>query len=293
MINVRIGFVGLPRLCRALANQLSNNGLDAQDYSCKTTLAPDADIVHEVYAGSGGPIALTAKLAGKKVVRHWIGSDVLEYTDRRPPRLQMRVLKLPGALNALTTVNASIWNNLQSELPFASKVLPIATEEYAKAKPAGKPSNKVLCYSGGGREWKYGLDYILQTASKCPQLEFRVLSCIDTRLDVPSNVNLLGRVDAVKLEEEYANCLALYRPSRHDGLPGMVLEALARQIPVLYSQELPHCALYASPEQAAEWLNELADNPRRLPLKARDWVVENFSTRKLAKQYETFYEELL
>ena len=291
MIRVRIGFVGLPRLCRTLANQLSDYGLDTRDYSGKTTLATGADIIHEIYAGSGGPITL-AKPAGKKVVRHWIGSDVLEYTGRRPAGLQMRVLKLPGALNALTTAHASIWHNLQEELPFASTVLPITTEEYASAKPAGKPLNKVLCYSGGGREWKYGLDYILETAALCPQLEFRVSSCTGTRLPVPPNVKLLGQLNAAQLDAEYASSLALYRPSRHDGLPGMVLEALARQIPVMYSQELPHCTQYNSPGQAAEWLNNLANRPRRLPRKARDWVVENFSTGRLAKQYAKFYEEL-
>jgi glycosyltransferase involved in cell wall biosynthesis len=52
---------------------------------------------------------------------------------------------------------------------------------------------------------------------------------------LPNNVLLLGRVDDERLFQLYAECHALVLPTRFEGMPTVVLEAMARARPILVS----------------------------------------------------------
>lgn len=52
---------------------------------------------------------------------------------------------------------------------------------------------------------------------------------------LPAQVQLLGRVDDATLEQCYARCDALVLPTRFEGMPTVVLEAMARARPILVS----------------------------------------------------------
>ncbi len=52
---------------------------------------------------------------------------------------------------------------------------------------------------------------------------------------LPENVHLLGRVDDAELFRLYAQCHALLLPTRFEGMPTVVLEAMARARPVMVS----------------------------------------------------------
>ena len=54
-------------------------------------------------------------------------------------------------------------------------------------------------------------------------------------MGLPANVSLLGRVDDDRLFQLYAECDALLLPTRFEGMPTVVLEAMARSRPVLVS----------------------------------------------------------
>lgn len=52
---------------------------------------------------------------------------------------------------------------------------------------------------------------------------------------LPGNVRLAGKVDDAELDRLYAECLALVLPTRFEGMPTVVLEAMARARPVIVS----------------------------------------------------------
>jgi glycosyltransferase involved in cell wall biosynthesis len=52
---------------------------------------------------------------------------------------------------------------------------------------------------------------------------------------LPPNLELLGKVDDAALEAAYRNCHALVLPTRFEGMPTVVLEAMAHARPVLVS----------------------------------------------------------
>ncbi|MCB0769675.1 MAG: glycosyltransferase family 4 protein [Flavobacteriales bacterium] len=54
-------------------------------------------------------------------------------------------------------------------------------------------------------------------------------------LGLPGNVRLLGRVDDERLFQLYTECDAFVLPTRFEGMPTVVLEAMARSCPILVS----------------------------------------------------------
>ena len=52
---------------------------------------------------------------------------------------------------------------------------------------------------------------------------------------LPTNVELAGKVNDTELNALYAQCHALLLPTRFEGMPTVVLEAMARARPVLVS----------------------------------------------------------
>lgn len=57
----------------------------------------------------------------------------------------------------------------------------------------------------------------------------------ELKRDLPPNVQLLGRVDDAQLNALYTECAALILPTRFEGMPTVVLEAMARAKPVIVS----------------------------------------------------------
>lgn len=55
------------------------------------------------------------------------------------------------------------------------------------------------------------------------------------RTGIPSNVTLLGKVTDAELEDLYGDCHALILPTRFEGMPTVVLEAMARARPAIVS----------------------------------------------------------
>ena len=55
------------------------------------------------------------------------------------------------------------------------------------------------------------------------------------QVGLPKNVELLGRVDDAQLDKLYTECAALILPTRFEGMPTVVLEAMARAKPIIVS----------------------------------------------------------
>lgn len=81
---------------------------------------------------------------------------------------------------------------------------------------------------------------------------------------LPANVELLGRVDDDRLKELYGTCSALILPTRSEGMPTVVLEAMAQARPVIVSDvgasaEMvsPHNGYLLPPGDANELYNAI------------------------------------
>lgn len=125
-------------------------------------------------------------------------------------------------------------------------VLPNAVE--APAMPPAYPTARgpLRLLFVGRFAFNKGLDLLLQVArrleqeGRTDQVHFRLAGDGPMMKELsastwPANVELLGRVDDAQLEAAYAWCHALVLPTRFEGMPTVVLEAMARARPALVS----------------------------------------------------------
>ncbi len=123
---------------------------------------------------------------------------------------------------------------------------------------------------------------------------------------LPANVQLLGRVNDAQLEELYRSCDALILPTRFEGMPTVVLEAMARAKPIIVSDvgasaELvsPHNGYLLPPGDAEQLYNAvLAFASRSSEVRAKmgaysyERVKEKFSWPVVAQGYERLFESV-
>lgn len=123
------------------------------------------------------------------------------------------------------------------------------------------------------------------------------------RQGLPGNVELLGRVDDQRLQQLYAQCSAFILPTRFEGMPTVVLEAMVHAKPIIVSDvgataELvtPHNGYLLPPGDAAALYDAVvafaerrADIHAQMGRYSRDRVVERFSWPAVTEQYEALF----
>jgi hypothetical protein len=179
---------------------------------------PFTDIVYSLSASISGGGALKLALKFKKrIVQHFIGSDVLTaQEDLKNGKINYQLL------NKSKFITVSPW--LQDELKhlniFADIYPHSIFETYAPIKDFY--SLRVLTYQSKGKELFYGMSDLIKLALAFPSIEFRIAG-IEKFDGLPTNIKCLGWINML---EELENSTLFLRNAEHDGLPFSVIESL-------------------------------------------------------------------
>ncbi len=196
-------------------------------------------------------------------------------------------------------------------------VLPNAVEvPSARPTPPSHPSPLSLLFVGRFA-FNKGLDVLMTVAQRLVQEGKQDLVRFDLAGDgpllaqyqqagLPVNVRLLGRVDDAQLLELYKSCSAFILPTRFEGMPTVVLEAMAQAKPIIVSDvgataELvnPHNGYLLPPGDAnALYDAVIAFAARKPEVHAQmgrysyDRVVERFSWPAVTDKFVHLFERL-
>jgi len=191
------------------------------------------DIVYSVSASVSGGGALNFALKfNKKIVQHFIGSDVLSaIDDYKNNNLNKKLI------NHSTFLCEVDWiQNELKEINLRAKVTPIMVyENFIEPKEFSK--FRVLTYMSKGKEQFYGIDDFVKLAQDFPQVSFAIAG-IDNYPNLPKNIDTLGWID---MNTELQKSTIFIRNAKHDGLGFSVIEALALGRKVLYNYRFPYC----------------------------------------------------
>jgi glycosyltransferase involved in cell wall biosynthesis len=251
-------------------------------------------------------------LSRKERMLGWPFRTVLKYMVRR----SAVVISLGGKLTGIL-----------KSLAIGSKcrvvVLPNATDVPSSpaASPAGQPATgnrqPITLLFVGRFAFNKGLDVLMTVAErlvkegKSDLVRFQLagdgpLLAQYQQTGLPVNVELLGRVDDAQLHKLYSACDALILPTRFEGMPTVVLEAMARAKPIIVSDvgasgELvsPHNGYLLPPGDADQLYNAVLAFASRSPgVRAKmgaysyDRVKEVFSWPVVVKGFEKLFAEL-
>jgi hypothetical protein len=178
-----------------------------------------------------------ARLCGCVAVRWWVGTDVLQCLRSGSMAAAARTL------DAAIDLNIAAAPHLVDELAtigITAAHVPSVCELPAldEAPPPALP-RAVLVYLPTDRQDFYGRAATVAAIEANPDLRFVVVGDEAHSLAGHANVTSLGWVE--DMDGLWSEIGVLLRLTEHDGLPRMVLEALARSRHVIYAWPLAGC----------------------------------------------------
>lgn len=233
----------------SLAAELAREGV-ATEYSQRAEtdsnrnwlrLARRSDVVVIVHYGCIGDYTQRqlhiAKLCGCMLVRWWVGTDVLNCL--RSPDIARAARSLDPAVDLNLAVAPHLVEELASigiSAQYSPSVCNLATVGLV---PPGRLPSSVLVYLPTDRRRFYGEHLVVAAAEANPDLGFTIVSDDSHALAHLPNVRSLGWIE--DMERLWPQVGLLLRMTEHDGMPRMVLEALARGRYVIYRWPMAGC----------------------------------------------------
>jgi hypothetical protein len=246
----------------------------------------DYDVVHAVYPVYYIKWVPALKAARKKVVFHWIGSDWYGLSRRPLTRAMLRVFRAGVDLH----IADAPW--LVDDLAargFRAHLVPTISEKMAGELEPMPSRFSVMAYLPDRRRDFYGWPVIKLIAERLPSLEVVAVGG-GREAGVPDNVRSTGLVDGEVMGRLYRGVSALVRPTSHDGLSQMVLEALLRGRQVVWSREFPFCIHAATPEEFVAAVAALASScPQNV--EGSRYVAERYSAQAAAQALAAAYRD--
>lgn len=251
--------------------------------------AKDVDLIYNV--GTYHSIRYSiAKILGKPIITHWIGTDVKNLTE--------------GALrkSELTYVDLHLvcFKQLQDELKnngIEAEMLPVVPAKVNYDICNMPRTHAVLCYIPTGREDLYGCSEILAMAAKFPDISFYIVDNENkSQFDEYPNISCLGKISFEEMTQLYNKVSILLRPTKHDGLSLMVLEALGKGKQVIWSQTFPYTYPGTDINEVEESLTLLLQSANfepRANLEAHEYVVKNYSPQAYLKTFDQYVQQIL
>jgi glycosyltransferase involved in cell wall biosynthesis len=177
-----------------------------------------------------------------------------------------------------------------SRLGVETEVVPLVSEMIGEVVPLPKLFT-VLAYLPEGRGEFYGAPVVYELAARHPSWRFLILGRAPTArgLSLP-NVTEFDRW--LDMHEVYPEVSALVRPTAHDGLPRMVLEALSWGRYVVFSRPFPHCLLGQTKDEVEAALVELCTRSEPNHAGSRH-VHENYTHERTAAALASVFKQVL
>jgi glycosyltransferase involved in cell wall biosynthesis len=241
-----------------------------------------------IYFVSGTDISKSAflKLAvflKKKIIVHWIGTDVLTYT-KRYNETQTVINK-----DCINLAGSDLLQRELRQIGIESKVVPIVPTDFAFRSLEMPEKHAVLAYIPANREEFYNMPLLKKVAKHFSNLDFHIVANSgENDSEKLPNVYYHGYLNAEQMNELYKKCSILFRFPEHDGLSMMLLEALGYGKSVIYRYEFPF-AEYPKDENFESIVESfekiLSENPK-VNQDAVNFINTEFSLKKQIQRYK-------
>ena len=223
--------------------------------------------IHTVYSVSasiseGGALQMAMRFR-KKIVQHFIGSDVLTAVeDFKNSRVNNELVEASKFLCEVDWIKSEL-----ADISIEAGVASIAIYD-KEIKPKEFEKFTVLTYMSQGKEKFYGMEDYIKLAKAFKDVEFRIAGITSYGEVLPENIKLLGWVN---MDDEFQANTCYIRNAKHDGLAFSILEALGYGRIVLYNYNFPHAYYFESSDELIRKVSELK---------------EDFESGKLGVNYE-------
>ena len=227
--------------------------------------------------------SILACLFGKKVIVHWIGTDVLNLHN-----FKIRLLYKTLLNGVDINLCGAVW--LKKELKtfeINAKYIPLITKDVSLKLEKNPKKHAVLCYVPKGRETFYGFNKIKKIAKRHPFIPFFIVPYEKENHNYFKNIRFLGRIKPKDMNSLYSKITVLLRPTQHDGLSMMILEALGKgkQVCWTYGKYISGC-------NSINDVDKILKKKPKLNKKGSKYVKEKFNKKKIISEIEKVIENV-
>lgn len=231
--------------------------------------------VYSINGAIGGSFVLwLAVMLRKKIVMHWVGSDLIEARQR----ISQQTAKKELIHRPIHLTDTPWYVEPLRELGIKAQYSPLISLGNERKLLPFPDHFAVLAYIPESNPDFYGLNTITEAAVAMPDTDFFIAG-LNHSESLPSNIKALGWVD--NMETVFAKTVVAIRMPLHDGLSVFILEALAYGRYVLYNQPFPLAIQASDSHELINGLNKLKsefDNGSlNLNTTGHEYVLSNFS----------------
>lgn len=248
---------------------------------CYIKQISNCDCLYFVGGIDGSNLLLkAAELMEKKIVIHWIGTDVynLLHNNSYLSEYPKNIIHLSGS---------KLLHDELEKCGISSSIVPIVPFNMDFTISKMPENHAALIYLPSGKEAFYGVDLIKKLAEAHKDILFHIVAndyCAE--LDFP-NVVFHGRLNLDEMSQLYDQISVLIRLPEHDGLSMMIIEALIKGKTVLYKYEHPYTITPASMkfEDVERSFAKILDSKPKINKEASDFIQEYYSSNAIMKKY--------
>jgi glycosyltransferase involved in cell wall biosynthesis len=275
-----------------LLDMLTNEGVDIRLISppYEGDEIKECDIIHFFPGYHLLKESFSNRLRGKKMVNHWIGTDVASAVRFHKRRFSAVFT------NKLFDIQLAVSSHLVKELKsigVTARVMP-NVPDISSDTPVEFPRSKkgVMVYLPENRVVFHRWRMIAQIAEEFPSVTFHIVAHSGNGLEKSKNIDFHGWLSDGEMEKVWSRVNALLRIPKHDGLPLMLLEGLARGKYVMWSYPFPNCYHVTTMKNLKNSLKEVLekDEPN---YSGREYVLRKYDPQIIAREYKKMYRSLL
>ena len=230
--------------------------------------------------------AKAAKLMHKKVMTHWIGTDVLHVSEGKTNPTKLSIVDKHFAC----------FSELQKELHdngIEAEVLPIIPFNLKFTLNKMPQEHAVLIYMPDGREEFYGYEVLKDVFQHASNTNFYIVANSSSeKFSMYKNVEVLGILSLDQMEMLYDKISIVIRNVKHDGLSMSVVEALAKGKKVIWNYSIPNVICAKTAQEICMELDKIIKEPPKVDIAAHEYVVENYTREAFLDIFSKALEEL-
>lgn len=233
---------------------------------------------------------LLAKIFRKKLILHWIGTDVLEIYNCTG----IKGIILRKFYNC-ADCKFVCFEGLREELlekKIYTEVLPIVPFEMDLSITSQPEEHVVLIYMPKGREKFYGYDILKNIFAKFTMLKFFIVANDNRSLfDMYSNVHVLGVLSLQEMTKLYSRVSIILRYTKHDGLSMSVLEGLVKGKEVIWNHKFPCVHYVDSEEKIVDVLKNITNKKPIVNKLNSERIKKEFTKKKFMEKFQESINE--
>lgn len=257
----------------------------------------ECDIIHAVFPFHTFETIIIAKLFRKRVIYHWIGTDVWyllgnlisDFKNREYNRFIYKLFY--KFLGHFADYHLCGSGNLKDELSLMgikADVVPMLPLD-VNIEITPLPKNlAVYSYLPATRHEFYGSRVLVKLAKEFPQIKFLITGSVG-RQNLP-NIKCYP-LDS-DIEKLYRQSTIIFRLPEHDGMSLIVLEALLRGKQVIWNYKFPYCHYATNFKEAKGALKKNITQPT-LNYEGANYIKTNFDPKDISKKLINIYQTVL